>query len=256
MDRTDVIGCPIMAVTLQEALASLTSRVRDGTGGYICFVNVHTAVLGRQDAEFRRILEHSMMNLPDGWPLAMVGRRKGMRELKRVSGADFLAAVLGAKAKSPLKHYFYGGRPEVLESLVAQLRQRYPQADIVGSESPPFRKLNAQETREARQRIVDRGANLVWVGLGAPKQERWMADNWRQLNPSLLLGVGAAFDFHAGFRKRAPRWMREIGLEWLHRFIQEPGRLGKRYVYSNTWFVYYLLQDAIRLRRWSGSRRP
>jgi len=147
-----------------------------------------------------------------------------------------------------LRHYFYGGCPDVLENLVNNLRIKYPKAEIVGYHSPPFRELTVDEENERVDAIKESGANLVWVGLGAPKQDIWMANMQDKLQSILLLGVGAAFDFHSGSKKRAPKWVQKSGFEWAHRLIQDPKRLFMRYLVTNTMFIYYFFADRLKKR--------
>jgi len=253
--RINVIGCQITRATVQSALHAVVERVRLGSGGYVCFTNVHVSVVARKDPDFQKIVNESFMSLPDGKPIYWVGRLQGGRGLEQVTGPDFLPAVLAVETVPFLKHYFYGGRPEVIAALVKRLKSRFPMVNIAGAESPPFRELTLKDIGEAIRRIIESGANVVWVGLGAPKQERWMAKHWQDLKPAVLLGVGAAFDFHAGSVKRAPAWMRKLGLEWLHRLSQDPARLWKRYVTTNTMFLYYLLEDFLGARWLDQVRR-
>lgn len=241
-ERFNVIGCQISKVTKRGAIDKVLEGVRSGRGGYVCFTNVHTSVTAHGNPKFLTVLNESFLTFPDGKPLYWVGKLKGIGDVEQVPGPEFLPELLETDATPPLRHYFYGGRPEVLEILIANLKAGYPHADIVGWESPPFRELTEEEDEQVVARIRDSGTHIVWVGLGAPKQEYWMQAHAERLKPALLMGVGAAFDFHAGSVKRAPGWMRFMGLEWLHRLIQEPRRLWKRYLVTNTLFIFYVLK--------------
>ena len=244
-DRFDVIRCKISKTNMQGAVNKILVRVQSGEGGYVCFTNVHTCVTAYSNPEYRAVLNQSFMTLPDGKPVYWVGRAKGVAGIQQIPGPDFLPCLMSHNGKPPLRHYFYGGRPDVLEKLVENMKTRYPQAIIAGWESPPFRELSPQEDSQAVSRIKESMANIVWVGLGSPKQDYWMASHREQLKPAILLGVGAAFDFHAGNVKRAPMWMRSVGLEWLHRLAQEPRRLWRRYLVTNSLFVIYVLKELV-----------
>ncbi len=247
-DRFDVLGVNISDIDRERALISVTKRCQDKGGGYVCFCNVHTTVMARRDSKYRNILNNAFLCSPDGKPIYWVGRLKNNKEVRQVTGPDFFEDCFAASEGLGLKHYLYGGKPEVLECLVQKLRKRYPKAVLAGWESPPFRPLSADEEHEMLERIQQIKPDLIWVGLGAPKQELWMSRHAENLQPAVLLGVGAAFDFHAGVISRAPAWMRYIGLEWFHRLMQEPRRLLRRYVVTNTLFLWYVFVDSITRR--------
>jgi len=190
----------------------------------------------------------SFLSVADGKSVYWLGRLKGVSNIGHVPGPDFFISALRKFPQQ--RHFFYGSTPAVLESLLQSLRKRIPNLNICGSLSPPFRPLTQDEVREGYARIREASPDFIWVGLGAPKQELWMAESWQLLKPAILFGVGAAFDFHAGSVRRAPPALRLVGLEWLYRLVQEPQRLWKRYLISNTLFVYYSFQDA-----WFGNDR-
>lgn len=246
MDRRyDVIGNRITVATRQSALECLLSRLREGNGGYVCFVNAHLAVTGREDANVRAAINGSVMSLPDGRPVYVAGRLQGIRPLEPVPGPDFMESVLAYRASPPLRHFFLGGRQQVLDGLVEAVSRRFPSAAIAGTYSPPFRPMSESEWSQVIADVRDAQPDLIWVGLGAPKQEQFMNAHWRALAPAVLLGVGAAFDFTAGSVARAPAWMRRAGLEWSFRLAREPRRLWRRYIYTNTLFIAYLAWDTI-----------
>ena len=215
------------------------------TGGYVCFANTHVVVMAREDPRIREVINRSFMTLPDGKPVYLAGRLRGITSIEHIPGPDFFLEVLAFRREPRLRHYFYGGKPEILESLMENLKSRFPQAEIVGGESPPFRELTQEEITAVTERIRLLRPDIIWVGLGAPKQEFWMASHWEAFRPAVLLGVGAAFDFYSGAIKRAPVWMQKAGLEWLHRLLSEPGRLWKRYIYTNSMFLFYSLADIL-----------
>lgn len=244
-DRFDVIGCRITAATLDTALERLEDAVVAGRGGYVCFVNGHLAVTGHEEPAVRTALNASLMSLPDGRPVYVAGRLLGVSPLEAVPGPDVMAAMLARKTARPLRHFFLGGREEVLERLVAVVRERYPSAVVAGAYSPPFRPIDEAEWAAVLERVRATAPDLVWVGLGAPKQELFMHARAAGLAPAVLLGVGAAFDFTAGTLARAPAWMRRSGLEWLFRLVAEPRRLWRRYAYTNTMFLAYLARQRL-----------
>lgn len=243
IDRFNVLRCEISRVNIERAVDAILARVRSGNGGYVCFTNVHASVMAYNNPEYLTVLNQSFMTLPDGKPVYWVGRLKGVNDIQQIPGPDFLPILMGCNIVPPLRHYFYGGRSDVLEKLIENLKAEFPDIVIAGWESPPYRDLSADEDSQMVRRIKESGASIIWVGLGAPKQEYWMASHFEQLKPAVLFGIGAAFDFHAGNVKRAPSWMRTIGLEWFYRLVQEPRRLWKRYLVTNTLFVVYVLKS-------------
>jgi N-acetylglucosaminyldiphosphoundecaprenol N-acetyl-beta-D-mannosaminyltransferase len=245
-ERITVIESRLSDCDRGTALDILARSVDEGRGGYVCFTNVHMAVMGRQDRHIRGITNESLLSMADGKPLYWVGRMKGARRIAHSPGPDVMLEVIRRFADRG--HFFFGSTPAVLARLEAGLRALVPGVRICGTLSPPFRKLTAQEVQEHHALIRNSGAQFVWVGLGAPKQEQWMAESWHELKPAVLLGVGAAFDFYAGTLRRAPSYMRRAGLEWLFRLSQEPRRLWKRYLVTNSLFIRYALSDILRGR--------
>ncbi|MBZ8140310.1 glycosyltransferase [Rubrivivax gelatinosus] len=231
-----VLGSPIDALTLDEAIARIQTWASSAQSRTVCICNAHSVVTAGQDAEFAAAIAQADMATPDGAPVAWMLRKLGAPNQQRVSGPDLMIEYLSRAAATGEPVYLYGSAPPTLESLVTRLRHSYPGLRIAGHESPPFRPLSAEEDAETVARINGSGARTVWVSLGCPKQEKWMAAHRGRVN-AVMVGVGAAFDFHAGTLPRAPRWMRDNGLEWLHRLASEPGRLWKRYLVTNTLFV-------------------
>lgn len=242
--RYRVLDCMVNRTNMRDAIAAVASRVATGEGGYVCFSNVHTVMMAHKDHRLRKINNESFRSMPDGKPLVVVARLRGMNDVGRVAGPDFLPEFL--QAAPGLRHFFFGSTQQTLEDLVMRLRRDYPKINIVGWYSPPFREMATAEVNETIKLINDTKPDIVWVGLGAPKQEYWMAEHWQKLRPAVVMGVGAAFDFNAKRVTRAPVWMQRAGLEWLHRLSQEPSRLWRRYLYTNSAFMYYLLRDALR----------
>lgn len=235
--------CPIMGVDvavldMPTALALLGEHREDWRGRYICLGNVHTTVTASEDAAYRAVQQNAVLVLPDGRPFVTYSRRHGWPQAQRVAGPDLFRQALQAGVAKGWRHYFYGGSPETVAALQAVLPARYPGIVIAGLESPPFRPLTAAEDAAAVQRINAAQPDFLWVGLGAPKQENWMAAHAGRID-AVMLGVGAAFDFEAGTVARAPEWMQRSSLEWLWRLLQDPKRLLGRYLRTNTKFLLW-----------------
>ena len=238
-----VLDCRISQINLERAADETCERILSGNGGYVCFSNVHTVVSAHKDLLLRDITNHSFLSLPDGKPLSLIAHWRGLTDVERVAGPDFLPHLIG-KARGA-RHYFYGSTPDTLARLTENLREHFPDMIIAGSYSPPFRELTAEETDNILAHIKAAHPDLIWVGLGAPKQEYWISRHYENLRPAVLLGVGAAFEFHAGITSRAPAWMQRLSIEWLYRLLQEPRRLWKRYLLTNSLFIYYLARQAL-----------
>ena len=234
--------CNIMGVNLAAIdmpwLIEFTKRyIKELSGNYMCVSNVHTTVMSFDDAEYCAVQNGGIMAIPDGGPLSSVGRKRGFSEMERTTGPDYLKEVLKISAEEGYRHYFYGSTEETLEKLKKHLEDEYPGVKVVGMYSPPFRALSETEDAEIIRMINQSDADLVWIGLGAPKQEYWMASHQGKIK-GFMVGVGAAFDYLAGNISRAPMWMQKANLEWLYRLLQEPKRLFKRYFYTNTKFIW------------------
>ncbi|HHJ14079.1 MAG TPA: glycosyltransferase [Gammaproteobacteria bacterium] len=241
--RFRVIECHINRMTPTLALDTVRKQLGTGEGGYICFSNVHTVVTSKTDRRLLDDTNNSFMSLPDGRPLSIYARLRGYSDVDQVAGPDFMETCL--RALPGARHFFYGSTDATLKRLVRVVEECFPGAVVAGSYSPPFRPLEDTENEAVISMINAAQPDFVWVGLGAPKQERWMAQNWVALRPALLMGVGAAFDFHAGTVKRCPGWMSRYSLEWIYRLCQEPRRLWKRYFVTNTLFLWYVVIDVV-----------
>jgi N-acetylglucosaminyldiphosphoundecaprenol N-acetyl-beta-D-mannosaminyltransferase len=243
MTSTDILGTPIAITDLAGATAHLLQRVAAREGGYVCLRDVHGIMLARRDPELRAIHRDAAMNLPDGMPLVHVARWRGHRAIGRVAGTDLVEALADAGRGTALRHYFYGGKPGVAEHMASALARRFPALIIAGCASPPFGEVDDATMKQALAAIVAARADIVWVGLSTPKQERWMHRHHRALPGTMLIGVGAAFDFVTGEVRRAPRWMQRATLEWLHRLLSEPGRLWRRYLLLAPRFAWLILTE-------------
>ncbi|WP_245995129.1 WecB/TagA/CpsF family glycosyltransferase [Inmirania thermothiophila] len=224
------------ATSYDDATERVLTWARRKESRYVCLANVHMVMEARDDPAFRAVVNGADLVTPDGMPLAWMLRRQGVRGQDRVCGPDLMPAICAAAAAEGVGVGFFGGRSEVLDRLVARVRERFPGLEIPYAWSPPFRELSSEEDEREVRRINDSGAGILFVGLGCPKQEWWMARHRGRVR-AVMLGVGAAFDFHAGTVRRAPRWMREAGLEWVHRLVQEPRRLWRRYLRHNLRFA-------------------
>jgi len=233
----------IDAHTLESAVDALLSRPNPHQGRAVHLCNAYTLSLARHDPELRRQLNQSDLNLPDGMPLIWVGRRLGLDHLdRRVYGPDLMLATMDRGRELGLRHYLHGSTDEVLTALEAELRRRLRGVDIVGRDAPPFRELTADEDLALGQRLIDLRPDIVWVGLGTPKQDVFLY-NFRNRVPSTFVGVGAAFDFISGAKRQAPVWMRARGLEWAYRLAREPRRLWRRYLIGNARFAAGVVRD-------------
>ena len=240
-----VLGVRIDALTWDEALSQLLDWARERQSRYVAISNVHVVVSASRDVAYRQVIDGADMATPDGEPVAWMLRRMGFAGQPRISGPDLMTALCERCVDAGLPVYFYGSTEATLTGLEARLRDAFPGLVIAGMASPPFRALTVEEDAAAVARMNDSGTGIVFVGLGCPKQEYWMAAHRGRVN-AVMIGVGAAFDFHAGMVKRAPLWMREHGLEWLHRLASEPRRLWKRYLVTNTLFVLGAVRQLMR----------
>ncbi|GFO59394.1 glycosyl transferase [Geomonas silvestris] len=249
-DTVSVLGAPIDALDWPATLSRLAGWAQGREGRYVCICNAHSVVTSRRDPRFARVVNEADMATPDGAPVAWLMRRLGEKGQERINGPDLMWHYFRLAARRAEPIYLYGGSPETLELLVKKLGEEFPELPIAGHYSPPFRKLAEEEDAAVIRAINASGARTVWVGLGCPKQERWMAEHRDKIR-AVLVGVGAAFDYHAGTVKRAPRWMQRSGFEWLHRLLNEPKRLWKRYLATNSLFLWYAACQLLRftLRR-------
>jgi N-acetylglucosaminyldiphosphoundecaprenol N-acetyl-beta-D-mannosaminyltransferase len=226
--RYDFGGVRMSCVDMPGALDALFDFAAKGHGGHIACTCTHGIVESQRDEQLRQILNRSLLTLPDGMPTVWVGRLKGM-PVRRVTAPDFLEAVMRDARAQKLRHYFYGAAPRTLERIVERAKRAVGDDAVVGSYSPPLRPAGAPEHADVIDRMVVARPHLIWVGLGLPKQEYWMARYAPSFPHAVMIGVGAAFDWFAGVQPRAPQWLQLLGLEWLHRVASEPKRLWPRY---------------------------
>lgn len=245
LKRKKLFGIKIVISNLNEAAEYVAGAGDELKGKYISFANVHTTVMAHKDRGFRQVQKEAFYVMPDGRPLSKLLRLRGYREAGQIAGPDFMDALWRASVKYHKSHYFYGGSEETIERLRKNLTEKYPDVMIAGMESPPYRSLTEEEDKDVVERINASGADFIWIGLGAPKQEIFMHDHKGQLN-GVMLGVGAGFDFYSGTVCRAPKWIQKLYLEWLYRLFQEPERLWKRYLVTNTEFIGMVLVYGLR----------
>ena len=234
----DILGTSVLVTNMEETVRTIERELDELRGQYICVGNVHTTVMAHDDAHCRTVQDSAAFVLPDGKPLSVYSRKHGFPEAERVTGPDLMLALFARE--NGLRHYFYGSTRETLDLLEHKLRERYPKLQIAGMVSPPFRALSDEEDAAEIEKINASGADIIWVGLGAPKQENWMYEHRGEVN-GVMIGVGAGFDYHAGNIKRAPMWMQKMSLEWLYRLLQDPKRLFRRYLVTNVrylWLIY------------------
>jgi len=248
-ERVNVLGIGVSAITMADALAWIDHWIARRANQYICVTGVHGVMESQLDPTLRVIHNRAGLVTPDGMPLVWISRLRGHRGVERVYGPDLMLACCESSVAKGYRHFFYGGATGVPERLSERLQKRFHGLQIAGQWSPPFRELTTLEEAELIERINAARPDIVWIGLSTPKQERWMARYVGQISAPVLIGVGAAFDMHAGVKKQAPRWMQRSGLEWLFRLGAEPRRLWRRYLINNPWFAWRLLLQ------WTGVAR-
>ena len=234
--RQDVIGAKIDVVYWGGAIATLLRWAAARESRYVCACNVHSIVTAQGDERLAGSLRGADLVVPDGAPVAWLMRKSGVEAQQRVSGPDLMWRYFAAASIYGESIFLLGGTQDMLARLQARIATAFPGLRVVGTHSPPFRALDADEDEALVQLLNDSGASTIWVALGCPKQEIWMAEHRDRIR-SVMVGVGAAFGFHAGTVRRAPHWMQRLSLEWLHRLLSEPGRLWKRYLTTNTLFI-------------------
>lgn len=240
-----ILGVNIAVTNMDEVVSYIKNNIKKIKGEYICVSNVHTTVMSHDDLGYMKVQNDALLRLPDGRPLSLVQKKRGYSDAKRVTGPDLMLELFNDKK---LKHYFYGSSEETLNKLCVNLEKEYPDIKIVGMYSPPFRTLTVEEDKKIVKQINDSKPDIVWVGLGAPKQENWMHEHKNIIN-GLMIGVGAGFDYHAGNIKRAPKWMQNCSLEWLYRLMQNPKKLFKRYMSTNFKFIKLVSKENKRWKR-------
>lgn len=242
MRYCEILKTNINVTSMADTLAYIERQLEALRGRYICVSNVHTTVMSYENEQYRVVQNSAAMALPDGAPLSMYSRLRGFCDAQRVTGPDLMTELFRLSGQKGYRHFFYGSTQQTLDDMSRALQRDYPDMVIAGMYAPPFRPLTEQEDREVVARINDAQPDFIWVGLGAPKQEEWMYCHRGMLN-AVSVGVGAGFDYVAGHIRRAPKVMQVLCLEWLYRLAQDPGRLWKRYIVTNTKFLWYILKE-------------
>ncbi len=243
-----IIDVSVDSVDYVRSVAHLLTWAKAHESRYVCAANVHMLMEAHGSLHYRQIVNSADLVVPDGMPLVWMLRLKGYPEQQRVYGPTLMLHVLEAAARENVPVGFYGSSPEVLQSLFANIQDRFPNLKIDYFFSPPFREISEKEDFEIVKDINTSSVRILFIGLGCPKQERWMAEHRGKIK-AVMIGVGAAFDFHAGVKPQAPLWMQKIGLEWLFRLSTEPRRLWRRYLYHNPRFVFLAILDLLGILR-------
>jgi N-acetylglucosaminyldiphosphoundecaprenol N-acetyl-beta-D-mannosaminyltransferase len=249
--RANILGVGVSPINIPIALETIRTWIEQDQHHYICVTGVHGIIESQRDRKLRQIHNAAGLVTPDGMPLVWLSRAQGFKEVGRVYGPDLMLALCEYSQAYGYRHFLYGSTNEVLECLCENLKNRFPKLTIVGTHAPPFRPLAESEIHEEIDKINGTQPDIVWVGLSTPKQERWMDKNIRFLSAKVIIGVGAAFDFHAGLKKQAPPWMQRNGMEWFFRLITEPRRLWKRYLINNPTFLFLVAGQMLGIKKYS-----
>jgi N-acetylglucosaminyldiphosphoundecaprenol N-acetyl-beta-D-mannosaminyltransferase len=238
-----ILGLPITTLSMGAVVQTVAGWIERKQSRRVCACDVHSVIRALDDKKHTHALGTADLLLPDGVPLVWVGRFRGNKHMQRVCGPDLLKALCAQSVRHGWRHYFYGGAPGVSEMLAEKLSERHPGLRVAGTHCPPFRTLTSLERQQTADLIKSTSPDIVWVGLGCPKQEQWMLENAALLDGIVLIGIGAAFDFETGIVKRAPGWMQSSGLEWFYRLISEPRRLWRRYLVAIPRFAFEVLLE-------------
>jgi N-acetylglucosaminyldiphosphoundecaprenol N-acetyl-beta-D-mannosaminyltransferase len=243
--RANILGVDVSAINAAQALQTIDGWIYRREQKYVCVTGVHGVMESQRDTNLKQIHNDAGLVTPDGMPLVWLSRLKGFRWVERVYGPDLMLALCEQSLVKGYRHYFYGGVKGVAEKLVTRLTRQFSGLQIAGFWSPPFRPLTRDEDEQLIQLINETEPDIVWVGLSTPKQEYWMYQHLGRVSAPVMIGVGAAFDFHAGVKRQAPRWMQRSGLEWSFRLLTEPRRLWRRYLINNPLFLWMVLLQAL-----------
>ena len=246
--KQNLLNIRVDALAYDDVIEDVLSWAHRSPNRYICIANVHMLMEAYDSSYFRKIVNNADLITPDGMPLVWMMRLKGQRNQSRVYGPTLMLHILERAAQEDIPVGFYGGQTEVLESLIKRMQMRYAGLNVAYSFSPPFHALSPEEDLAMIEKVNASGTRILFVGLGCPKQEYWMANHRGRVH-AVMMGVGAAFDFHSGMKPQAPVWIQAMGLEWLFRFINEPRRLWRRYLFHNPRFIVLAIADLLGLIR-------
>jgi N-acetylglucosaminyldiphosphoundecaprenol N-acetyl-beta-D-mannosaminyltransferase len=252
--RINILGTKISAINITQTIQTIRDWIASKDSNYICVVPAHSIMQAYRDQSLREIINLSGLSTPDGMAIVWLLHLQGYQNVDRVYGPDLMNAVCKHSLETGWKHYFFGGAPGIAEQLSERLNSQYPELQITGTYSPPFRDLSQQEDEEIIANINHAQPDIVWVGLGSPKQEFWMHNHLSKLDAPVLIGVGAAFDFLSGNKRQAPRWIQRSGFEWLFRLASEPQRLWRRYA-EYPLFVLLVLLQILHLKKFENGKQ-
>lgn len=248
--RVNVLGVGIHGLNLNSAVELMERAVVSKRRGYVCVTDVRAVIEAQDNPTYQDVLNKSFLTVPDGRPTVWVGWVQGCDQMDQVAGPDLILRFCELSSKKGYRQFLYGGAPGVAEQLRDVLTQRYPGLQVVGTYTPPFRPLSEEEEREVEELLARLKPDVTWVGLGAPRQEVFIAQHLRRFDTTLMVGVGAAFDMHTGRISDAPVWVKRMGLAWSHRLMQEPGRLWRRYLKSNPRFMWSIALQLLGLKKY------
>lgn len=248
--RVNILGVGVSALNMPLTLLLIEQALQQKQKGYITVTEVRGIMAAQGDPALRKVFNNSFLTTPDGMPTVWLGRGQGRKEMSRVYGPDLLLAVCNASVERGYRHFFFGGDTGVVDELSAALCERFPGLVVVGVNTPPFRPMNDAEWSELKQQVADVKPDIFWVGLSTPKQDRFMAEHLDELDTTLMIGIGAAFDIHSGRKKEAPRWMMKCGLQWLQRLCTEPHRLARGYLVTIPAFLIKSFCQLAKLRKY------
>jgi N-acetylglucosaminyldiphosphoundecaprenol N-acetyl-beta-D-mannosaminyltransferase len=257
-EQVNVLGVGVHAVDMRSTASLLEARIRNGGKGYVCLTGVHGIMEAQRDPIVKSIFDEALLVAPDGMPTVWMGHMQGFPAMQRVFGPDLMMEIIGGEKFRNCVHFFCGGEPGVAERLRDAMLRRFPWVQIAGTYSPPFRPMTTLEENELEAEVRSLRPDIIWLGLSTPKQERFMARYLPRLDTKLMIGVGAAFLFHTGAILDSPKWVKCAGLQWLHRLLQEPARLWRRYLLNNPRFIVFALLQSMGLKHYvlnAGSER-
>jgi len=245
-DQLDILGVNLSVINMDDARRVIVDLIRENKQGYVSVCPVSTIMACQKNERLRKIVNSANLVTPDGMPSVWIGKARGFKNIERVYGPDLMLSLCQISSQKGYRNYFYGATDEVLNALRDTLQERFPGLHICGQYAPPYRELTEEEDKKIIQHINNAAPDILWIGLGSPKQDIWIDEHRQELNVGVSLAVGAAFDFLSGTKPQAPRWMQKSGLEWFFRLCCEPRRLWRRYFVGNTMFIYLMIKDVFK----------